>query len=241
MADDEFEVPPKAQSIEALATGPLASSVSKLSGSSRAIPSNQDFHFYLNFDQFSHPLQQIAEKSQSMLESVSSSALVCAKAPSPPAMAFPLDTDDAYDRLVDVNDAILERFDASLDEFRSNGDGDGFQLVTAKKKKAVSKFSSGDDLASEVVKVATIDKRANGPKPKVPFHIPTIRRPQEEFNIFVSNANQPFEHVWLQRSEDGQRFIHPLVSPVNFLIVEFLLYFFYFLFFFLIKFIGIFV
>ncbi|XP_050901233.1 protein RRP6-like 2 [Lathyrus oleraceus] len=54
------------------------------------------------------------------------------------------------------------------------------------------------------------DKRTMGPKAKVPFHIPTIPRPQDEFTIIVNNANVPFEHVWLQRSDDGQKFIHPL-------------------------------
>lgn len=62
------------------------------------------------------------------------------------------------------------------------------------------------------MKVASRDKKAMGTKPKVPFHIPTIPRPQDEYKILVNNSNQPFEHVWLQRSEDGSRFIHPLVS-----------------------------
>ncbi|PIA54091.1 hypothetical protein AQUCO_00900575v1 [Aquilegia coerulea] len=54
------------------------------------------------------------------------------------------------------------------------------------------------------------DKKMTGLRPSVPFHISTIPRPQDEFNIFVNNTNQPFEHVWLQRSEDGSRIIHPL-------------------------------
>ncbi|KAJ0015159.1 hypothetical protein Pint_20017 [Pistacia integerrima] len=47
---------------------------------------------------------------------------------------------------------------------------------------------------------------------KVPFHIPTIKKPQEKYNILVNNLNQPFQHVWLQRSEDNQRFLHSLAS-----------------------------
>ncbi|KAF5185827.1 Rrp6-like [Thalictrum thalictroides] len=54
------------------------------------------------------------------------------------------------------------------------------------------------------------DKKMTVLRPSVPFHIPTIPRPQDEFNIFVNNTNQPFEHVWLQRSEDGSRVMHPL-------------------------------
>lgn len=160
-----------------------------------------------------------------MLESVGSSAHLWGK-----ERAFPEDIDDAYDWLVDVNDDIFERVDMSLDEFQrlknSNSsasasasasasvlEDDGFQLVSRKKKKGASQFQSRNDNDSNQelgVKVATRDKKITGPKPKVPFHIPTIRRPQEEFNIFVNNSNQPFEHVWLQRSEDGLRSFHPL-------------------------------
>ena len=46
----------------------------------------------------------------------------------------------------------------------------------------------------------------------MPFHIPTIPWRHDEFNILVNNKNQPFEHVWLQKADDGSRFIHPLVS-----------------------------
>lgn len=60
------------------------------------------------------------------------------------------------------------------------------------------------------VKVA--DMKAKAVKAKVPFHIPTIKKPQDEYNILVNNSNQPFEHVWLQRREDGLGFVHPLVS-----------------------------
>ncbi|KAF5207971.1 Rrp6-like [Thalictrum thalictroides] len=54
------------------------------------------------------------------------------------------------------------------------------------------------------------DKKMTGLRPSVPFHISTIPWPQDEFNIFVNNTNQPFEHVWLQKKEDGSRFMLPL-------------------------------
>ncbi|PON53649.1 Ribonuclease D [Parasponia andersonii] len=232
MADDAMNVdqspqPSKPQPLHALTKGPFASSVSKLSGSSRGIPSNQDFHFYYNFDEFRAPTQEIAMKSQSMLGSIGSSSWrIWGK-----EMAFPEDTDEAYDWLVDVNDEIFERFDMSVDEFQrirkkdeetglvtnaASAMDDGFQLVCGKKKKGASHLPSGNnagrDLNSAVsgVKLATKDKKTTTAMAKVPFHIPTITRPQQEFNILVNNSNQPFEHVWLQRSEDGQRFVHPL-------------------------------
>lgn len=216
--------PPRTEALQTLTKGPLSSSISKLSGSSRGIPSNQDFYFYRNFDEFKVPIEQITEQSQLMLGSVGSSAPIWGK-----KMAFPQDLDDAYDWLVNVNDEVLERFDSSVDEFKrirkeaeepkrpmiADFDSEnGFQLVCGKKKKGPSGSASanGDSTQVSSVKVATKDKKTVGTKPKVPFHIPTIRRPQEEFNILVNNSNQPFEHVWLQRSEDDQRFLHPLVS-----------------------------
>ncbi|KAF2288160.1 hypothetical protein GH714_004735 [Hevea brasiliensis] len=180
--DQTSKSPSKSQTLQTLNTGPLSSSLSSLSGSCRTIPSNKDFHFYYNFDEFKLPVQQISAKSQSLLESISSSNRVFKD-----KLQFPgdVDIDDAYDWLVNVNDEILERFDASVDEFRS-----------IRKKE------------EETGRVADI--KAKAVKAKVPFHIPTIKKPQDEYNILVNNSNQRFEHVWLQRSEDGSGFVHPL-------------------------------
>uniref|UniRef100_A0A2N9G4B7 Exosome-associated factor Rrp6 N-terminal domain-containing protein n=1 Tax=Fagus sylvatica TaxID=28930 RepID=A0A2N9G4B7_FAGSY len=215
----------KAQTLQTLTTGPLASSLSKLSASSRAVPSGKDFHFFNNFDEFKLPIQEISKKSQSMLETIGSSeARVWGD--NKKDMAFPSNTDDmddAYDWLVNVNDELLERFDTSADEFRGirkkeeetglagAGPDDGFQLVCRKKNNNKKEASRGDSASASAVKVALKDNKTAGPKPKVPFHIPSIRKPQEEFNILVNNSNQPFQHVWLQRcDDDAQTFIHPL-------------------------------
>ncbi|KDP39663.1 hypothetical protein JCGZ_02683 [Jatropha curcas] len=223
--DQTKQSPTKSQTLQTLTTGPLSSSLSSLSGSSRTIPSSKDFHFYYNFDEFKLPIKQIAAKSQSLLESIGSSNRLFKE-----RLNFPgdLDIDDAYDWLVNVNDEILERFDVSVDEFQSirkkeeetgRASGmeieSGFQLVYGKKKKGSVKSGSGsasgsvgDSALDSGVKVA--DMKAKGVKAKVPFHISTIKKPQEDYNILVNNSNQPFEHVWLQRSEDGLQFIHPL-------------------------------
>ncbi|GJM93740.1 hypothetical protein PR202_ga10325 [Eleusine coracana subsp. coracana] len=50
---------------------------------------------------------------------------------------------------------------------------------------------------------------ALGTKAKVPFHDPSIPRPQEVYKIIVDNY-KPFKHVWLEHSEDGTRPVHPL-------------------------------
>lgn len=210
----------KAQLLETLIP-PLSSSTSKLSSRSRAIPFNKDFHFYNNFPEFKRPNKEIQSKLQSSLESLSSSSNIFDSKKQPP----PSDPDDSYDWLVNLNDEFVERFNISLDEFkklREKEEGKagnlemeegGFQLVRNKKKKGSSTDGVGKDegLGSSCgVRIGLKDKKAVGVKSKVPFHIPTIRRPQEEFNILVNNVNQPFEHVWLERSEDGERVIHPL-------------------------------
>ncbi|KAH8480801.1 hypothetical protein Peur_062385 [Populus x canadensis] len=220
----EEECPPKPQTLQTLTATHLSSSISNLSASSRSIPSNKDFHFYYNFDEFKVPIQEIAAKSQSLLESIGSSSsndLFKEK------LQFPsdVDIDEAYDWLVNVNDEIFERFDTSIDEFKrvreetgrvvDVDNEDGFQLVLGKKNKRLMKEALSDDSAScagvdSGVKVADNKKGILGNKAKVPFHIPTIRRPQEEHNILVNNSNRGFEHVWLERSEDGSRAIHPL-------------------------------
>ncbi|KAL5708750.1 Protein RRP6-like 2 [Ranunculus cassubicifolius] len=72
----------------------------------------------------------------------------------------------------------------------------------------------GKDLNSGNSSMMTINLRdyrlLGGKGASVPFHLPNIPRPQDEFQIFANNLNQPFDHVWLERSVDGSRYVHPL-------------------------------
>ncbi|XP_022746695.1 protein RRP6-like 2 isoform X2 [Durio zibethinus] len=227
------------ESLQTLTSGHLSSSLSSLSSSSLTLPSNQDFHFFNNFDDFKLPVDQIAKTSDSLLESIGSSAKIWGHNK---AIIFPNNIEsiahvEAYDWLANTNDEILERVDVSMDEYQksrkkeeetigSDPDNSGFQLVYGKKKKKVNGGLMSDSVGDSVsgkeggssssstgvkVKKGALAAGTTG-KAKVPFHIPTIRKPQEEYRILVNNSNQPFEHVWLQRSEDGQRFVHPLVD-----------------------------
>ncbi|KAF1879606.1 hypothetical protein Lal_00033263 [Lupinus albus] len=187
--------------IQTLTTAPISSSISKLSSSDR------DFQFYRNFKEFKLPVHEFSKESHLMLQSIANEA------------TFPVDSDEAYDWAVNVNDDVLERFHkVRMDEEEANSvmEDDGFTLVCRNKKKNGGRnYVSSEKVVidSETsVKVAMKDKKTMGPKSKVPFHIPTIRRPQDEYTIMVNNSNMPFEHVWLERSGDGQRVIHPLVS-----------------------------
>ena len=54
----------------------LASSLSKLSASSRDVPSGKDFHFFNNFK---NPIREISNKSTSMLHTINNNAQVWRK------------------------------------------------------------------------------------------------------------------------------------------------------------------
>ena len=78
----------------------LASSLSKLSASSRGVPSGKDFHFFNNFDDFKNPICEIFNKSTSMLYTINDNAQVWRQQEGPPkavAAFLEADMDDAYD------------------------------------------------------------------------------------------------------------------------------------------------
>ncbi|KAL6842391.1 hypothetical protein ACP4OV_027818 [Aristida adscensionis] len=239
MEADEASAPPppppwtqnkSASAIDA-SSGPLAAAAARLSARSRALPSSRDFHFYNNFPAFKSPLGAAAARAEDSLGVLGAAPLLPRQQPPFPGGS---DLDDAHDWLVALNDDLLERFGASMDEFKllrekeeatgrrnepeaASGAGDGFQVVYGKKKK---KKVSGEEEsvgrvesfgASGSVRMATKDNAATpGTKAKVPFHIPSIPRPQVVYRILVDNSNKPFEHVLLERSEDGARPVHPL-------------------------------
>ncbi|URE21324.1 HRDC domain [Musa troglodytarum] len=223
--DSETSLKQKGDDLHALVSGSLAAAVDKAFGSSRGIPSGKDFHFFYNFDEFKAPVKEIKDKSESSLRSIAASGSLWGSKKPP---QLPDDLDDAYDWVVNLNDEFLDRLAVSMDEFKNLREKEeeaggkieamdlesGFQLVYGKKKKGAMRGTEKDEgfsgsSSSTVVNVATKDKRTTAARSKVPFHIPTIPRPQDQYNILVNNNNQPFEHVWLERSRDG-RFIHPL-------------------------------
>ncbi|TKY62867.1 Exosome component 10 [Spatholobus suberectus] len=157
--------------------------LAELAVSSPCIPSGEDFHFYYKFKEFRRPIEEIASRTQSMLDKIGSTESIWGR-----GSAFPGDVDDAYEWLVNANEDVLELVDELVDELR--------RVKKEEEEECENGFGSG---------IGTL-----GAKPKVPFHIPTIRKPQYGYNIVVNNANQPFEHVLLEKSDDGQRFIHPL-------------------------------
>ncbi|KAJ0015011.1 hypothetical protein Pint_20019 [Pistacia integerrima] len=70
------------------------------------------------------------------------------------------------------------------------------------RRESLSMVSGGGDSVSRMkVQGASVNVKVKEKKDraKVPIHIPTIKRPQEKYNILVNNLNHPFQHVWLQR------------------------------------------
>lgn len=104
--------------------------------------------------------------------------------------SFPADIDDAYEWLVNANDDVLELVEELVDEFQ-------------KEEGAVN-------LGNET-------NKENDKKHKVSFHLASVGKPQYQYKIVVDNANQPFDHVLLEKNDDGQRFIHPLVGSLTLL------------------------
>ncbi|CAL0322813.1 unnamed protein product [Lupinus luteus] len=176
--------PSSASSSQALNT------IKEISSSSRNIPSDKDFKLCYTSDEFKRPIDEIARKSNSMLQKIGAAKHIWGSEEA----GFPVGIDDAYEWLVDVNQEVFGRVDESIKELQKimKFEDDEMELENGKKKKM------------KKVKVETKDKE------KVSFHISAIEKPQNKYNFLVNNANQPFQHVWLERSDDDQRFIHPL-------------------------------
>ncbi|KAE8710995.1 Polynucleotidyl transferase [Hibiscus syriacus] len=159
--EDQSQPSKSSQVIQKLAMGPLSSSLSSLSSSSQTLPSNQDFHFFNNFNDFKLPIDQIAKISDSLLESIGASAKTWGanKVINFPNNIESIVDDEAYDWLVDINDEIWERFDVSMAD-----DSAGVSVSGIEGK---GSSSSGVKVKQGALAIGTIGK-AN-----VPFHIPT--------------------------------------------------------------------
>jgi exosome complex exonuclease RRP6 len=99
--------------------------------------------------------------------------------------------------------------------------GDGLKAVERGKKSEwpAGQHGGSTAAASDAVSGAASTRmmsgaydRLPGAKARVVYHDPTTPRPQDVYQIRVNNCNSPFDHVWLERSQDSTRPIHPLVS-----------------------------
>eukprot|EP01018_Ginkgo_biloba_P039978 Gb_09616 [translate_table: standard] len=140
------------------------------------------------------------------------------------------DRDNAHDWLVNMQDDIFERVHISMDEFKrakkehENGKPgglidikSGFQLVYGNRKKGNNKMihmaeAPGSKVDAPGVMMASKDKKTTNGHSFVLVHIPSIPCPQDRFNI---TSNVPFQHLGLQKTGDGRKFIHPLQEELT--------------------------
>ncbi|XP_051182964.1 protein RRP6-like 2 isoform X3 [Lolium perenne] len=97
----------------------------------------------------------------------------------------------------------------SAAEEAGDGSQGGARGDTSKSPAAQDGGSSSGAGSSRVPAAYGSYDKSPGAKPRVTFHDPTIPRPQDQYKIMVNNHSVPFDHVWLDQTEDG-RPIHPL-------------------------------
>lgn len=116
------------------------------------------------------------------------------------------------DEIAQISECLLDKIGEKSMRFDTNIDGDEWlENVNEEKFK---KIDESLDEFERIQKIKEDDSANNNAisKSKIPFHVATINKPQEEYKIRVNNENLPFEHVWLEKSEDNLRFVHPLVN-----------------------------
>ncbi|XP_042447991.1 protein RRP6-like 2 [Zingiber officinale] len=173
----------EADSRRAVVSGPLAYS-------------GESLHFFNNFGDFKSSLKGIGE-SESFSRGIAALDTILGIKKPP---RFPEDLDDASASLAVLEDEFLCRLAISMDEFKRSREE---KEAEGAKDETVSASGSS-------VNVTTKDKRMIAVPPRVPFHIPTIPRPQDVYKIRVNNNNLPFDHVWLDTGDGNM--IHPLLK-----------------------------
>ncbi|CAM6040350.1 unnamed protein product [Sphagnum compactum] len=156
------------------------------------IPSDVDFHFFSNFQEFKAPMRGMQAQVESLLNEIG-----MAKELRPQVAAWPNDPDETYDWLVGVQDDLVEGIDTALDQFelekraRKKGKSKSEPEKTMQVQTVMQQQSS--DGFTEVVKLSKPRKQVNEGRP-IPFHIRSIPRPQDKFDIAPDNSNTPFKH-----------------------------------------------
>ncbi|KAI3791646.1 hypothetical protein L2E82_05505 [Cichorium intybus] len=197
----------------------FSSSMSKISGCSKGVACSKNFNFYFNFEELKNPIQETSKKPQLILQSI-----VCEKLWGKTQMGFPKDDlkyDEIYKCLINISREMFDRFDVSLDEIKKSRHK-GQMLIdltddNLEKRKVIendllvnSDCGNMEANSSSVKIVSSDDNAIPTQRSKVSFHMNWIPKPQDVYKILVNNVNQPFQHVWLQTSDDGSRLIHPL-------------------------------
>ncbi|KAG0578426.1 hypothetical protein KC19_4G021800 [Ceratodon purpureus] len=164
--------------------GPLQEAIRRVERLSEDFPAEKDFHFYNNFPQFKTPVKGIQAQAEALLNDIG-----MAKRLRPETSRFPSDGDESYDWLVAVQDDLVEGIDAAVDLLNK-------ETAAGKRRSSVEgyqtpmKWQRGDGSPSDSAKVS----KGSSERRPVPFHVRSIPRPQNKFDVVVDNSNTPFKH-----------------------------------------------
>jgi len=184
--------------------GPLSEVIRRVERLAEDFPSDKDFHFYNNFPQFKSPVRNIQSQAEALLNEIG-----LARSLRPEAGAFPSDPDESYDWLVALQDDLVEGIDAAVDQLNK-------ETLAGKRSsyESPSKFQTGGSSPSEGAKLS---KRSSERRP-VPFHVKSIPRPQNKFEVAVDNSNTPFKHPQAPKADarkegislEPSKFVHTI-------------------------------
>ncbi|CAI5478797.1 unnamed protein product [Closterium sp. Yama58-4] len=189
----------------------VTAAIAALAGAVRALPEEDDFHFYCNFAAFRARVSALRHRVRALLSRLGP--------PAPPAALASAagdhddddaDVDDVYDWLVDVLDNRLEKVDVALDEMRkkrkkAQPDWQGLEEEEAEQRREAllrEAGSFGSGLAD-----AAFSAPKGGGKPQAGGSMPAAEiatsanswrrslrgknRPQDEFEPPVDNSDAP--------------------------------------------------
>lgn len=196
----------------------LPETLSRLERVAKSLPTDEDFHFYYNFREFREPVQALQARVENLLSQFSSLSVL------PRAPAWPSDPDNLNDWLVGMQDELLEQVDSAFDRFKKeraeqglSADDDGFMYQNVKKKRRRDVKEVQPSLRDDVKAGNSAEK--DGKKTErcpIPFHVWSIPRPQEKFDVTVDNSNTPFKHPKpLSGPTEGNEPAHPLQEELQ--------------------------
>ncbi|KAG6543945.1 hypothetical protein Mapa_014786 [Marchantia paleacea] len=184
MENSDTTLKAKAQSFRDISQA-LQSAVQLLELGCSGLPTDHDFHFYANFQAFKGPVKSIQKNVIGLLSKVSAAQGFRAAS----VFDWPADNEEGYHALVELQDDLLERLDASLE--KSDAERDGKNLASSDITCSKS-GERGELLGPREVKIACI----------VPSFLPRntpyassrhMPKPQDKFDEAVDNFT-PFKH-----------------------------------------------
>lgn len=192
MAQSENAAQLQANEISKSLKGPLQEVIRRVERLSEDFPADKDFHFYNNFPLFKAPVRGIQSQAEALLSEIGRTKTVG---------AFRSDPDESYDWLVALQDDIVEGIDAAVDQLNKE---------TAAGKRGISYETPPKKFERSPSETAKVAGKGSSERRPVPFHVKSIPRPQNKFEIAVDNSNTPFKHPQAPKADaqtEGTRLI----------------------------------